>query len=167
MKITPHRSRILVGLIALAAAWPATADQQIYKWVDGTGRLTYSDEPPPATDKLSQSMLSVVQNRVSTIATDKALIEATAAFRRDALSGKSLAIAQRDADRRAMLAAQQHTNYDPCASNAMDPNCTGGSGYYPYAPYGVVGALRPQQRQFQHPGGFNHSFGGVRGSLSR
>jgi hypothetical protein len=168
MKTTLHRCCIILGLVALAAALPAGADQQVYKWVDGSGRLNYSDTPPPENDKLSQSMLSVVQDRVSIIATDKALIEATAAFRRDALSGKGLAIAQRDADRRAMERSMSAhgTNYDPCASNGLDPACTGG-GYYPYAPYGIVGALRPPPRQFQHPGGFNRSFGGARSSLSR
>jgi hypothetical protein len=168
MKPTLHRCIVFVGLVALAAALPAIADQQVYKWVDGNGRLNYSNEPPPAEDKFSQSMLSVVQDRVSTIATDKSLIEATAAFRRDALSGKGLAIAQRDADRRAMERSMSAhgTNYDPCASNGLDPTCTGG-GYYPYAPYAIVGALRPPPRQFQHPGGFNRSFAGARGSLSR
>ncbi len=167
MNTTLRGCCMIFGLIALAAAWPAVADPQIYKWVDGDGRLTYSDEPPPATDKLSQSMLSVVQNRVSTYTTDKSLIEATAAFRRDALSGKGLAIAQRDADRIAQQRAlsAQRTNYDPCAADPLDPNCTGG-GYYPYgAPY-VVGALRPPPRQF-HPGGFKGSFAGVRGNFSR
>jgi hypothetical protein len=168
MKITLHRCCIFFGLIALAAAWPAAA-QQVYRWVDGTGRVNYSNEPPPVEDKLSQSMLSVVQDRVSTIATDKALIEATAAFRRDALSGKGLAIAQRDADRRAMERSMSAhgTSYDPCAANGLDPNCNGGGGYYPYGPYAIVGALRPPPRQFQHPGGFSRSFSGARGSLSR
>jgi hypothetical protein len=167
MKTTLHRCCIVLGLIALAAAWPAAA-QQVYRWVDGSGRVNYSNEPPPAADKLSQAMLSVVQDRVSTIATDKALIEATAAFRRDALSGKGLAIAQRDADRiaqqRAMAA--QGTSYDPCANNGLDPNC-GGGGYYYGAPYAIVGALRPPPRQFQHPGGFNRSVAGVHGGLRR
>jgi hypothetical protein len=162
MKATLHCCCILVGLIAVAAAWPAAADQQIYKWVDGNGRLIYSDEPPPTTDKLSHSMLSVVQNRVSTYSTDKSLIEATAAFRRDALSGKGLAIAQRDADRRAALAmSQPRASYDPCAGDVHDPNC--GSGYYPY---GIVGALRPPPRQFRHPGAFNRAFSG-HGGLAR
>jgi hypothetical protein len=167
MKRIPNRCCILLGLIAVAAAWPAAADQQVYKWVDANGRLTYSDEPPPATDKLSQSMLSIVPNRISTYATDKSLIEATAAFRRDALNGKALAIAQHDADRRAALAMSQRSNYNPCAAaDSTDPNC-GGAGYYPYAPYGIVGALRPPPRQFQHPGGFSRSIGGSRGGLSR
>jgi hypothetical protein len=166
MKTKLYRCCALPGLIALIAASPASADQQVYKWVDGNGRLNYSDTPPPENDKLSHSMLSVVQDRISTYATDPSLIEATAAFRRDALSGKALAIVQRDADRRALLAAQQRGSYDPCASNATDLSCAGG-GYYPYGPYAIVGALRPPPGQFQHPGGFSRSFGGVRSGLSR
>jgi hypothetical protein len=165
MKTALRHTFIFLGLAALAGAWPAIADQQVYKWVDANGRLTYSDTPPPETDKLSHAMLSVVQDRVSTYSPDKSLVEATAAFRRDAIAGKGLAIIQHDADRRAMLAAQR-TNYDPCAANPMDPNCNGG-GYYPGYPIVLGGALRPPPQQFRHPGGFPRSFAGVRGNLSR
>ena len=46
------------GLIALLAiALPAGAD--IYKWVDETGQLQYTDQPPPANAKVKEHVKSL------------------------------------------------------------------------------------------------------------
>lgn len=39
--------RILVTCLLLIL--PLTASAQLYRWVDANGRVTYSDQPPPAT----------------------------------------------------------------------------------------------------------------------
>lgn len=43
-------ARLLFGLLLLAAALPAAA-QNAYRWVDEKGRVQYSDQPPPQSVK--------------------------------------------------------------------------------------------------------------------
>lgn len=41
--------RALIALLALAAAFAASAQQQLYRWTDETGRVHITDTPPPAS----------------------------------------------------------------------------------------------------------------------
>jgi glutaredoxin len=41
--------RALIALFALAAAVAASAQQQLYRWTDETGRVHITDTPPPAS----------------------------------------------------------------------------------------------------------------------
>jgi glutaredoxin len=48
----------IIALCALLACLPAEA-QQVYRWVDGNGRVQYSDKPPPGVKA------AAVQSRIS------------------------------------------------------------------------------------------------------
>lgn len=51
---TARRLALACGIAAFAAtAWmSASADTEVYKWVDPQGRIHYSDRPPPSEGKL-------------------------------------------------------------------------------------------------------------------
>ena len=51
---TARRLAVACGIAAFAAtAWmSASADTEVYKWVDPQGRIHYSDRPPPSEGKL-------------------------------------------------------------------------------------------------------------------
>jgi hypothetical protein len=53
-RLSAPRVALLCGLAAFAAsAWlSASADTEVYKWVDPQGRIHYSDRPPPTDGKL-------------------------------------------------------------------------------------------------------------------
>lgn len=46
------RQAFFAGLMALCAALPAAAE--IYRWVDDTGRVHFTDQPPPNVKKVQQ-----------------------------------------------------------------------------------------------------------------
>jgi hypothetical protein len=50
---------LLIAAPLLACAMTAGA-QGLYKWVDAQGRVTYSDQPPPAANTRSQETVKVV-----------------------------------------------------------------------------------------------------------
>ena len=43
-----------VRILLLAVLWPALASAEIYKWTDATGKLHYSQNPPPGTTKFEK-----------------------------------------------------------------------------------------------------------------
>ncbi len=53
-RLTAARIALVCGVAAFAAsAWlSASADTEVYKWVDPQGRIHYSDRPPPSEGKL-------------------------------------------------------------------------------------------------------------------
>ena len=46
--------RLLLGMLALAAACADPASAALYKWTDAQGRIVYSDQPPAANVKTEQ-----------------------------------------------------------------------------------------------------------------
>jgi hypothetical protein len=54
VRLAAPRLALLCGVAAFAAsAWlSASADTEVYKWVDPQGRIHYSDRPPPSEGKL-------------------------------------------------------------------------------------------------------------------
>ena len=53
-RLTTGRLAVACGIAAFAAtAWmSASADTEVYKWVDPQGRIHYSDRPPPSEGRL-------------------------------------------------------------------------------------------------------------------
>jgi hypothetical protein len=53
-RLTAKRLALVCGAAAfVASAWlSASADTEVYKWVDPQGRMHYSDHPPPSDGKL-------------------------------------------------------------------------------------------------------------------
>ena len=47
---------IVTLLLAMSLAHSTAQAGQLYRWVDSTGRVTYSDQPPPANTKQVQDM---------------------------------------------------------------------------------------------------------------
>ena len=69
------KTSVVVWLLAVAVMVPLTVDaQQVYRWVDGDGRVQYSDQPPPAGTKNVQEKnvggSSIQNNDLSLIAQD-------------------------------------------------------------------------------------------------
>lgn len=75
------RNAIVTLVLALLAG--AAQAQQIYRWVDGNGRVQYSAEKPPAG---AQS--STVQPRVSAVGGNAATASGTPAGKGDRAAGK-------------------------------------------------------------------------------
>ncbi len=95
---------------ALAAALPAAA-QQMYKWVDERGVVSYSNSPPPSAGKTGR--VDVVEERVSVYTPDPLIsraIEENAADARDAKSE------QRKREREAARRAKDAASNRPTAS---------------------------------------------------
>jgi len=66
---------IRLALLALAAALTLPAQAQLYKWVDSSGRVQYSDRPPAAgtkAEQVSKANVSSVGSQSSSVsASDK------------------------------------------------------------------------------------------------
>lgn len=122
------RLRVCAGALvcaALATALPATA-QQMYKWVDERGVVSYSNSPPPNAGKAGK--VDVVEERVSVYTPDPLIsraIEQNAADSRDAKAQERKREAARRAkgeasNRAASSAAQRQEQlkaaYDQCMS---------------------------------------------------
>ena len=71
-RLMARRLALACGVAAFAAtAWmSASADTEVYKWVDPQGRIHYSDRPPPSEGKLL-SMESTPSARAHIAAQDR------------------------------------------------------------------------------------------------
>ena len=73
MKTSFVLSLLAPTVMAFMAAMPADA-QQVYRWVDASGRVQYSDQPPPAGTKNVQEKNvggnSIQNNDLSLLAQD-------------------------------------------------------------------------------------------------
>lgn len=105
-----------VALLVLAFAIAVPAHAQIYKWVDAKGVTHYSDKPPPG----KQAKAKVLEERLSVIPSDPALIAATAAMRAQGVRQAELAQAEWLQRQRLMLAAQSMPSYSSDCPYRMD-----------------------------------------------
>ena len=137
-------ARLLVPLMVALAAVPAWAE--VYKWVDDSGTVNYSNLPPanPAVAKKTQ----LVPDKVSVISPDPAVVRAMQAGQstRDRALAEKVDRLERqlDAERHARQAAgaaaaqAEQAAYDRCVLD-RNVDCSGGySSYYPYAVPAVV-----------------------------
>ncbi|MCX7892014.1 MAG: DUF4124 domain-containing protein [Burkholderiales bacterium] len=60
----PARAAMLLAALGLALAAPAAA-QQVYKWVDETGRVHYSNSPPP--QGAARGPVQSIEQKVTTV----------------------------------------------------------------------------------------------------
>ena len=142
---------LLIALAATVAAAPSYG--QVYKWVDSSGRVNYSSQPPADAD--STKSLKVVESNLSVYTPDESLKRAVEENRQR----KNVPVAR---DNVYAVAAKP-----TCADMGMLPSPQGGcqpADYasneyypaYPYAPAVVHGRFRPRPvllRQAQIPPG--------------
>lgn len=89
---------------ALSAALPATA-QQMYKWVDERGVVSYSNSPPPSAGKAGK--VDVVEERVSVYTPDPLI---SRAIEEDAADARDAKAQQRKREREAARAKSGASN---------------------------------------------------------
>ena len=133
---------------ALMAAFPATSQaQQMYKWIDERGQVTYSNTPPPSATRANK--LGVVEERVSVYTPDpqvnRALTEEAVEARESRVARRqreqaeterreqAAAAAQETAKRRA---AQIQASYDRCLADRRVECESIKTGVPSYASYG-------------------------------
>jgi hypothetical protein len=121
-----RRIHLLVAALLVAAALPGQAG--VYKWVDESGKVTYTDTPPP--DAAGKSEAVAVEQKISVMGMDPAI--RAAAERRFAAEAEA---EERDWQRRQQaMFAQQAAQ---AAAQAAAPAVSTLDSYYPYyyAPY--------------------------------
>jgi hypothetical protein len=124
--VDPRRCiHLLVAALLLAAALPGQAG--VYKWVDESGKITYTDTPPP--NAAGKSGAVAVEEKISVMGMDPAI--RAAAERRFAAEAEA---EERDWQRRqqAMVLQQQAAAQAQAAAAVSTAD-----NYYPYyyAPY--------------------------------
>lgn len=77
------RSLLLIGIAALCAAVPASAE--LYKWVDERGVTNYSNERPPA----GANKVARVDNTISVYTPDESFMQSVKAMRERGLRAMS------------------------------------------------------------------------------
>ena len=123
-----------VALLVVALTVTAPVHGQIYKWVDAKGVTHYSDKPPAG----QQAKTQIVEERLSVIPSDPALLAATSAMRAQGARQAELAQAEWLQRQRLMLAAQSLPAYSGDCGYRMDCESPYPYGYgygYPYAPF--------------------------------
>jgi hypothetical protein len=150
-----NRIRTALFVAGACAAFSATAQMQMYKWVDEKGVTNYSSTPPK--DGKSAKAPIVIEDRISvSSAPVQPAAGAPSGYDRLAALERQLQ-AERDALRHASYYAQPRTAYDQCVSElrtGCDALLYAGSGYgYGYP---VVLAARHRllsvRTQRMHPG---------------
>lgn len=83
------------SLILLACVLAFGAQAEVYKWTDASGRVFFSDQPPPAAQGKAQRM-NLNESRVTTVAANRPASAATTASSAQAQASAPAAKAPRD-----------------------------------------------------------------------
>ncbi|WP_373975396.1 DUF4124 domain-containing protein [Chitinibacter sp. SCUT-21] len=104
--------RISTSIIIAAACLSMAAQAEVYKWVDSTGRVVYSDQPPPAGVAKSKKV-NVRDTAVTSVATQKRgdASAASAVVPNPAASTPAQAVVNPPRDEAACGAAQKRLSF--------------------------------------------------------
>jgi hypothetical protein len=133
------KKRIYIGLLAILVANVAAVPSygQVYKWVDSSGRVNYSGQPP--ADSEAAKTLKVVEANISVYTPDESLKRAVEENRQR----KNYRVSSDNVY--AMEGPSACTGSSPYGCQPADNGMSGYNSaysYYPYAPGVVYGRFR-------------------------
>ncbi|WP_273428863.1 DUF4124 domain-containing protein [Chitinibacter tainanensis] len=103
--------RAVIGLAIVAAGLALSAQAQVYKWVDSTGRTVYSDQPPPKEAGKAKP-INIKESAVTTVSAPKADAAASSVAKPGAAAASPASPTTKPArDEAACKAAQERLNF--------------------------------------------------------